>query len=225
MPGKKFYGVHHREHGAVFTEWAAAEQHMQRSGKCKVKKFTTEREAGYFARWGCAPPDPSNGALDPHSVAVYTDGSCRMNLAGEKAAGIGVYFGPGHPCNISAPFVELPLTNNRAELTAILRAVECASNPANYTHLGTPAEKSRLVIYTDSSYARDALGKWREAWTRTDFRDGTILNRDIVEQAWQALDMCPREVVIVWKKGHCGIAGNEMADALANAGALVNQTQ
>jgi len=193
---------------------------MQSTRNCKVKKFAIEKDAEYFVRWGKSPPAPDSGLVDPHSVVVYTDGSCRMNLEGQKSAGIGVYFGEGHPCNRAAPFTLEPLTNNRAELMAIITAIDLASDPQYFSVLKTPNEKPRLVIFTDSSYARDSLGKWRQNWTRSNFKDGTILNRDIIEKAWDCIDLCPRQVEIVWRKGHAGIHGNERADAFANHGAL-----
>lgn len=55
---------------------------------------------------------------------VYTDGSCFGNgMAGCKA-GYGVFWGDNHPDNLSEPLDRGPPTNNRAELTAVIRALE-----------------------------------------------------------------------------------------------------
>lgn len=224
---KKFYAVYDQTHalGGVYTEWSAAENALQKvkahSGTGGlVKKFCVEKDAEYFVNWGTQPPEPSIYSTDPNSVVAYTDGSCRMNLRGVKSAGLGVYFGEHHPCNVAEPFTRAPLTNNRAELTAIQRAIEIVHDPANKENFPTVEEKPRLVIYTDSSYARDALGDWRKSWQQTNFRDDTVLNRDVIEPIWKLMDVCEREILLVWRKGHAGIYGNEMADRLANRGAL-----
>ncbi|XP_057335458.1 ribonuclease H1-like [Microplitis mediator] len=53
-------------------------------------------------------------------IQIYTDGSCFGNGTTEPAAGLGVYFGPNHPKNLSLPCVNKN-TNNGAELEAILQ--------------------------------------------------------------------------------------------------------
>jgi ribonuclease HI len=72
-------------------------------------------------------------------INVYTDGSCNLML---KKAGIGIYF-----CNkeISKKLVRTKLTNNVAELCAIIEA---------FDHLKIPlSENVKIVIHTDSNYA------------------------------------------------------------------------
>ncbi|XP_030044630.1 ribonuclease H1 [Microcaecilia unicolor] len=50
-----------------------------------------------------------------HSAVVYTDGCCANNGRNDARAGIGVYWGPGHPSNVAE---RLPgrQTNQRAEI-------------------------------------------------------------------------------------------------------------
>ena len=56
-------------------------------------------------------------------IFVYTDGSCSNNGKKDAAAGIGVYFGPDDPRNVSRR-VDGKQSNNTAELGALLVAYE-----------------------------------------------------------------------------------------------------
>nr|XP_040127136.1 ribonuclease H1 isoform X2 [Ictidomys tridecemlineatus] len=75
------------------------------------------------------------------SVVVYTDGCCSSNGRRRARAGIGVYWGPGHPLNIG---IRLPgrQTNQRAEIHAACKAIEQAK----------AQNISKLVLYTDSMF-------------------------------------------------------------------------
>ena len=64
-----------------------------------------------------------------------------------------------------------PQTNQRAELTAILRALE-ASDPGQ-----------TVRIYSDSRYSISCVTDWYRGWQRNGWRtrDGPVKNRDLVE--------------------------------------------
>ncbi|XP_058407845.1 ribonuclease H1 isoform X3 [Diceros bicornis minor] len=74
-------------------------------------------------------------------VVVYTDGCCSSNGRRRARAGIGVYWGPGHPLNVG---IRLPgrQTNQRAEIHAACKAIEQAK----------ARSISKLVLYTDSMF-------------------------------------------------------------------------
>ena len=72
---------------------------------------------------------------------MYTDGACSNNGKPGARAGLGVYFGLNHKKNVSERLIGQQ-TNNRAELTAAIRAIEVAPNHFN------------LLIFTDSEYVR-----------------------------------------------------------------------
>ncbi|PYH75383.1 RnaseH-domain-containing protein [Aspergillus uvarum CBS 121591] len=81
----------------------------------------------------------SNGP--PGMLRIYTDGSSLKNGRALASAGVGVYFGPGDSRNVSEPLQGSRQTNQRAELTAILRALEIAPRHRDVT------------IFTDSQYS------------------------------------------------------------------------
>ena len=122
-------------------------------------------------------------------VVAYTDGACSGNPG---PAGLGVvmlttqgrlerfeYLGEG--------------TNNIAELTAILRAVE---------ELG--GQPGPVVIYTDSRYS---IGVLTQGWKAKK-------NKQLIAVARQALAQRD-DITLQYVKGHAGIPLNEKADELA----------
>ena len=58
------------------------------------------------------------------TTTIYTDGACTGNGTENARAGYGVYFGKDDPRNVAAPLEGELQTNNRAELQAILVALQ-----------------------------------------------------------------------------------------------------
>jgi ribonuclease HI len=98
-------------------------------------------------------------------------------------------------------------TNNRMELTAVIRALEALKRP-------TTAQ-----VHTDSQYVQKGISLWIHNWKRNGWRTSDkkpVKNAEL----WQALDALAKqhEIKWLWVKGHAGHPGNERADALANRG-------
>jgi len=134
-------------------------------------------------------------------VEVYSDGACRGNP------------GPGGwSAIIRFDSVEKELsggetatTNNRMELTAVIRALEALTR------------HSRVRVYTDSQYVQKGISEWIRAWKRRDWKTADrkpVKNVDL----WRRLDElnASHEVEWRWVKGHAGHPENERADVLAN---------
>ncbi len=109
------------------------------SGPVKVEKINQEKKIIDLSSFM-----DSTFSINDKSLYVYTDGSCINNGKKNAKAGIGIYFGENDPRNVSRP-VEGKQTNNVAELTAILVAMDILKNEID--------EGRRIVIYTDSEYA------------------------------------------------------------------------
>lgn len=150
------------------------------------------------------------------SITVYTDGSCINN--GKKnrniVAGIGVYFGDDDPRNISAPFTTPPITNNRAELAAILaalKAILCDKDLVDVT------------ICSDSDYSMKSVTIWLDKHKRNGWKTskGTIvLNKDLITQIDKILNthtIRGHKVTFQYVKGHVD-KNNIKADTLAKKG-------
>jgi ribonuclease HI len=136
-------------------------------------------------------------------VDVFTDGACRGNPgpggwgAILRAAGREKELWGG----------EAGTTNNRMELTAVIRALEALKRP------------SRVRVYTDSQYVQKGISEWIHAWKRKGWKTADrkdVKNADL----WRELDALAQrhEVEWHWVRGHAGHPENERADALANRG-------
>ena len=144
-------------------------------------------------------------------VTVYADGACKGNPG---PGGWGALIRIGHHSK-ELFGGEAMTTNNRMELTAVIRALEALKRSC------------QLKIYTDSVYVQKGMTEWIVSWKARGWRTSDkkpVKNDDL----WQQLDGLAQghEIEWIWVKGHAGHEGNERADALANEGvAQVLQTQ
>lgn len=137
------------------------------------------------------------------AVEIYTDGACRGNPG---PGGWGVLLrAQGREKEL---FGGEPLTtNNRMELTAVIRGLEALKR------------RCRVSVYTDSQYVQKGISEWIKDWKRRGWRTADkkpVKNVDL----WQQLDTLSRghDIDWHWVRGHAGHDGNERADQLANRG-------
>jgi ribonuclease HI len=136
-------------------------------------------------------------------LEIFTDGACRGN-PGPGGWGALLRWGKverelwgGEP----------ETTNNRMELTAVIKALDALTRP------------TRAVVHSDSTYVLQGISKWIHGWKKNGWKTAAkqpIKNADL----WRALDaaVAKHEIEWRWVKGHAGHEGNERADALANRG-------
>lgn len=136
-------------------------------------------------------------------VEIYADGACKGNPG---PGGWGAWLTcEGKEKTLSGG--ESLTTNNRMEMTAVIRALEALKKP------------STVKIYTDSSYVQKGISEWIIGWKARNWRTADkkpVKNEDL----WKTLDSLAKqhEIEWIWVKGHAGNVGNERADALANEG-------
>lgn len=110
-------------------------------------------------------------------------------------------------------------TNNRGELTAILKILEATQD----TH-------HDLTILADSQYAINSITKWMPGWKRKGWKKSNgkpVNNQDLMirlDELMTAARKAGRTVTFEWVRGHSGHALNEAADSRANAAAKAFQT-
>ena len=136
-------------------------------------------------------------------IEIYTDGACKGN-PGVGGWGVLIEAG-GRPIKLSGG--EEMTTNNRMELTAVIRALEALE----------PGARAR--VHTDSQYVQLGIKEWIHSWKRRGWRTADrkpVKNDDL----WRQLDALreKHEIEWLWVRGHDGNPGNEQADALANQG-------
>jgi len=134
-------------------------------------------------------------------IDIYTDGACRGNPGpGGWAALLTM---EGHEKELAG--AEPATTNNRMELTAVIRALEALKRPV------------QARVYTDSEYVRRGITEWIVSWKKRGWRTADkkpVKNQDL----WQRLDelAAAHRIEWHWVPGHAGVPGNERVDALAN---------
>lgn len=137
-------------------------------------------------------------------VEIYTDGACKGNPgAGGWGALIRQSGKPSHELHGGEPLT----TNNRMELTAVIRALESLE----------PGTRARL--HTDSQYVQLGIRDWIHSWKKRGWKTADrkpVKNDDL----WRRLDelAAAHEIEWLWVRGHDGNVGNERADELANLG-------
>jgi ribonuclease HI len=115
--------------------------------------------------------------------------------------------------NVSEALKGSKQTNQRAELTAILRALDIAPRHREVT------------IYTDSKYAIDCVTNWYRSWVKNGWvnsKGKLVENKDLVADIRERIEERERLgklTYFVWVKGHATNEGNIAADRLAVAGA------
>ncbi|KAF2023721.1 ribonuclease H-like protein, partial [Setomelanomma holmii] len=145
-------------------------------------------------------------------INVYTDGSSLGNGQLGAVGGVGVYFGPNDSRNISEPLRGERQTNQRAELTAVARALD---------HV--PIDRS-VLIHTDSNYAIKCLTEWFHNWEKNNWKSSSgkaVENKELIEPILARIrerEMCRAKSNFKWIKGHANDPGNIAADQLAVQG-------
>lgn len=134
---------------------------------------------------------------------VFTDGSATPNPG---PGGWGAVYVVGGEMVAQDHGHEAHTTNNRMELTAVLRGVELVP-------VGTPA-----VVYSDSNLVVRTVNEWAAGWAARGWRrkTGPVENLDLVQPLYELLRSRP-ELELRWIKAHAGNRWNEYADALATA--------
>lgn len=137
-------------------------------------------------------------------LIIYTDGSCLGNP------------GPGGWAFVATDGIntaersggEVNTTNNRMELTAVIRALSAA-----HRH-------SEVELHTDSQYVKNGMQSWIKNWKSNNWRTRDrkpVKNKDL----WIQLDELAGQIKINWHwvKGHAGEEFNERCDELARTAA------
>ena len=137
------------------------------------------------------------------TVEMFTDGACRGN-PGKGGWGVLLRYGETEK---SLHGGETLTTNNRMELTAVIKGLEALN------------KSCEVVITTDSKYVLSGITEWMDNWKKRNWRTAAkkpVLNVEL----WQQLDrlVSTHNIQWNWVKGHSGHRENDIADELANLG-------
>ncbi|KAG9246111.1 ribonuclease-like protein H [Calycina marina] len=230
----RFYGVAIGKVPGVYEEWTEAQEQIAGVKGPKYKKFATRKEAEAFveehdttaeSKVTTTLPQPSSKRAkiaetskrkdmpSIKEVKVYTDGSSLGNGKIGAQAGVGVFFGDNDRRNVSEPLQGTAQTNQRAELTAVLRALEIVPL------------KDNIRIITDSNYSINCVTVWYKSWAKNGWQNSKhqdVMNQDIIRSIRALIerrDAGGAQTSFEWIKGHSNHPSNEAADKLAVAGA------
>ena len=139
-------------------------------------------------------------------VVIHTDGACKGNPGPGGWGALVEHDGRTEELSGGEPAT----TNNRMEMTAVIRALE--SLPSG----------TEVALYTDSQYVKNGIETWIHGWKRNGWKTADrkpVKNADL----WRELDTLAalHRISWHWVRGHNAHPGNERADALANEGVLL----
>ncbi|MEO0062383.1 MAG: hypothetical protein RLZZ08_943 [Pseudomonadota bacterium] len=143
-------------------------------------------------------------------VEIFTDGACKGN-PGPGGWGVLLRMGP-HEKEMSGG--EADTTNNRMEMTAVLRGLTALIEPCD------------VSLFTDSRYVIDGMTKWIHGWKRNGWISASkkpVRNADIWHDLIEAA--APHRIDWQWVKGHDGHVENERVDQLASDAAVAASRQ
>ena len=190
-----YYSVFKGFNKGIYKSWKECEKEVKGYKGAIYKKFKLESDAILFLNNGVKKEETN-------IIKVYTDGSCINNGKKGSKAGIGIFFGNEDKRNVSRKLNLDRVTNNVAELSALIEALDILKN-----------ESRDVIIYTDSKYCILCCTSYGDKQRLKDWSDN-IPNKDLVMEVYNKYrekDNIRLEYVI----GHSNIYENEMADKLA----------
>jgi len=109
-------------------------------------------------------------------IVVFTYGACKNNGKANAIGGIGVHFPNEELDDISKPFLEEPITNQRAELCAIYTALKEIRKKIGLSEVS-------VLIKSDSDYSIKASSVWPKSWEKNGWKTAAnqpVKNLDII---------------------------------------------
>ncbi|MGW8256329.1 MAG: ribonuclease HI [Thermoguttaceae bacterium] len=152
-------------------------------------------------------PKSSDQSPDIAEVQLFADGACSGNPGPGGWAFILRHRSSGKVLERSG--AERETTNNRMELTAVIRGLESLRRAAS------------VELITDSVYVGKGLTEWLPKWKTNGWRrrEGKRLKEIKNEDLWRRLDelLARHQVRFTHVRGHSGHSENERCDTLAVA--------
>ncbi len=137
-------------------------------------------------------------------LKIWTDGSC----LGNPGPGGWAFVATDGQNTAERSGGERDTTNNRMELTAVIRALTAA-----HRH-------SEIELHTDSQYVKNGMQSWLKNWQKNNWRTADkkpVKNQDLWMQLAELSDAI--KIHWHWVRGHNGNEMNERCDELARTAA------
>lgn len=228
-----YYVVHKGHIPGIYPIWKDCKKQIDNYKNPIFKKCTTEKEAKLFLEKGFDNKKPSflvkkentdnkNNSLieieednTSSKIFIYTDGSFMKLKNNTQIAGYGIYI-PSKNISVSKPLLNQKLTNNRAELTAIIESID---------YLDEEELAYRICIFTDSQYSMYIFNGTGERYESNQFieKGKQVPNVDLIQKILKikrSYNITLLKVRAHTDKKDIHSIHNEIADKLANDGAL-----
>ena len=231
-----YYVVYRGRKPGIYKNWQECQKQVEKFEGAIFKKFNNETDAKQFLDIGFGNnkkprslvikenADKKNAQLianeeidEENKIFIYTDGSCIKMKNGISKAGFGIYI-PDKNIRVSKPLLNQKITNNRAEMTAIIDSIQ---------YLDEEDLTKKIVILTDSQYSMYIFNGTGERYEKDNFKNNgvDVPNIDLIKKLLEIKRTY--DVVLLKIRAHTDKSdkhsiGNSIADKLANDGALDN---
>jgi ribonuclease HI len=140
-------------------------------------------------------------------IHAYSDGGCSGNPGPGGWAYIIVTSGTERIDSGGEP----ETTNNRMELTAVIRALQDLAGDNTLS-------SARVLFHTDSQYVQKGITKWISGWEKNGWKTSNkkpVKNQDL----WKLLRKTSIDLNVEWRwvRGHAGNEFNERCDSMVQA--------
>lgn len=141
------------------------------------------------------------------TIEIYTDGGCH----GNPGPGGWAYVINGNEISRKDSGNAPDTTNNKMELTAVIKALEFADASLDYRN-------NTIVVHTDSQYVKNGINVWIKNWMKNGWK--TAAKKPVKNQEfWIELHALNEKIKPdwVWVKGHAGNQFNEECDTMVQS--------
>ncbi|ORX65907.1 ribonuclease H-like protein [Linderina pennispora] len=185
MARNRFYVVQVGRSPGIYSSYWDAQRQTLRFPRGYLKGFTSlaaaEKYFGMGTESSCMPDklQISTSAEARNSLKVYADGVCRGNGREVAQGGFGVYFGFSDPRNRQGALKGPQQTNQRADLAAVLCAIQLAAKE----QIPAGMQRRPVQIYTKSSYVIFCLTAGYQKWVRNGWQTASgapVKNQDLI---------------------------------------------
>lgn len=234
-----YYVVHKGKKPGIYKTWNECKLQVEHIEGAIFKKFTNKIDAEKFLKNGFGENHKPKSLVrkenddkrndekiekeledSENKIFIYTDGSCIKFKNNLSKAGYGIYI-PEKNIKVAAPLLNQKLTNNRAELTAIIKSLD---------YLDENELLKRICIITDSQYSIYLFNGTGERYEQNNFKSEgkDVPNIDLIKKL---LELKKNYNIILLKiRAHTNkkdkhSEANNIADKLANEGAMLENNK
>ena len=228
-----YYAVHKGRKTGIYTSWTECKKQIDKYDGAIFKKFTDKTSAENFVKEGFGEnkkprcvvrkenDDKKNNIKiadetiedETDKIFIYTDGSCIKFKNNISKGGYGIYI-PEKNVKVSYPLLNQKITNNRAEMTAIIESIK---------YLDEFDLLKKICIFTDSQYSMYIFNGTGERYEKNGFKNEgkDVPNIDLIKKLLELKRTY--NIVLLKVRAHTDkkdkhSLGNDVADKLAHEG-------